>query len=249
MATAEKELEELVEEEFEEEYEEAEGEADEYEEAEGEAEEYEGEYEVEVIEPMSKTAAKALHKKVQSATTKILTQREVLFDLLEEAAAGQIHVALGYASWPAWLADAVNYTPLDLTERQELVRAFSAKGASQRAIAGMFNISQSTAGRDLEGVEFEDNTVTSLSGKTVARKKNTAVEEEAEPEPPTRKRPLADDFHDEVVQLQMDMQEVREIRGDSRYGKSRKRIAKENLNELQAIRTELDEIIDELTAV
>jgi transposase len=220
--------------------------------------EYTEEAEVEVIEPMTKTKAKALDKKVRTATEKITTQRDALFDLLEEAAAGQIHVALGYASWPAWLADAVNYTPVDMTERQELVKAFSAKGASQRAIAGMFNVSQKTIDRDLEGEEFEDDTVTSLTGVTVPRNKKkttttTVVVEEEEDEEeqvkPTTAADLVAEFDVEAANAHNAVAAMLEIMTEPKWPGARKRVGKAHLNHLGEWMESLQTIGDDLMSV
>ncbi len=72
--------------------------------------------------------------------------------LVQEARAGQAHVALGYASWTAYLADVFGEEPLRLPrdQRQELVGYLAGEGMSTRAIAPIVGISQSAVDRDVQ---------------------------------------------------------------------------------------------------
>lgn len=70
--------------------------------------------------------------------------------LVQEAQAGQAHMALGYASWTAYLADVFGEEPLRLPrdQRQELVGYLAGEGMSVRAIAPIVGASKSAVDRD-----------------------------------------------------------------------------------------------------
>jgi len=73
-----------------------------------------------------------------------------LYALVNEAKAAQIHLALGYASWPAYVADAFQVQiRLDREQRRELVGWLSGEGMSQRAIAEVVGSSVGTVNADL----------------------------------------------------------------------------------------------------
>jgi len=102
----------------------------------------------ELVEPLSKKAAEALDKKIRAASDRLVTHRGKLIELLDEAARGEIHVALGFPSWTAWVKDAVQIQVTDAEERKQWVQLMSGKGMSTRAIAGSLRISKSQAARD-----------------------------------------------------------------------------------------------------
>lgn len=79
---------------------------------------------------------------------------EKLQALVAEAQEGQAHVALGYASWTAYLADVLGDEPLRLPrdQRQQLVGYLAGEGMSTRAIAPIVGASQKTVDRDVRQV-------------------------------------------------------------------------------------------------
>lgn len=79
-----------------------------------------------IIEPLSKPQAKALDKRIRTASDKVATSVNTLLNLLEEAAPGQIHRALGATSWTAWFRDAVQL------ERKSLMSLMSGRAMSQK---------------------------------------------------------------------------------------------------------------------
>jgi hypothetical protein len=91
----------------------------------------------EIVEPLSKPQAKALDKRIRSASDKVASNFNLLLDLLEEAARGQIHRSLGASSWTAYVKDAVQINISDRIERKSLVSLMSGKGMSQPAIAAL----------------------------------------------------------------------------------------------------------------
>jgi hypothetical protein len=148
---------------------------------------------VEYQPPLTKSAAKALDKKIRTASDKLTTNAEALWDLLEQAALGQIHEALEYPSWTAWMKDAVQFTPSDRVERKALAALMSGKGMSQRPIAGTLGVDQKTVSNDLAGTEENSSVKTTLNGKTYKPRKKVTdpapsdepldVEETEAPEP------------------------------------------------------------------
>lgn len=77
---------------------------------------------------------------------------EKLQGLVAEAKAGNAHVALGYPSWTAYLADVLGKEPmrLDRAERQELVGYLAGEGMSTRAIAPIVGVDNKTVHNDLK---------------------------------------------------------------------------------------------------
>lgn len=72
---------------------------------------------------------------------------------MAEAKAGNAHLALGYASWTAYLSEVLGEEPMRLArgERQEMVQMLSAEGMSTRAIAPIVGASNFTVSKDLQG--------------------------------------------------------------------------------------------------
>jgi hypothetical protein len=77
-----------------------------------------------------------------------------LHDLVDEAKAGSAHLALGYPSWTAYLADVFGEEPLRLPrdQRQELVGYLAGEGMSSRAIAPIVGASRRTIDADVKQV-------------------------------------------------------------------------------------------------
>lgn len=212
--------------------------------------------EAEVVEPqvLSKREAKALDKRIRAASDKLSTASDNLLDLLEQAAAGQIHEALGLPSWTAWFKDAVQIQVSDRFERKELAKLMAGKGMSQRAIAGSLGVSQKTVDRDLEGEEYEEGaTVVSLdgaerprNGKAKADDEPIDVEAEEIPDKPTPAADIVVAFNDEVANLWAAQSELVEFTHEEKWAGARKRVAKQNLNNLQEVIAALQSIVDDL---
>jgi hypothetical protein len=146
----------------------------------------------EVVEPLTEKAAKALDKKIRATSDKVTTNVNLLIELLDQAERGQIHEALAYPSWTAWVKDAVQISIPDPEERKALVSLMSGKGMSTRAIAGSLRISKSQAARDAAAPSGapEDELARAraskgLDGKNYSRipPKKKAKPVEPEPEP------------------------------------------------------------------
>lgn len=221
-----------------------------------EGEEYEDD-DVEVIEPLSKAAAKALDKKIRAKSNKVNagvekveTDLVELLELLQEAQDGLIHKGLGLKSWTAWYKDAVQFQASDSIERKVLASIMSGKGMSTRAIAGALNTSQSTITRDLSEDDEsddsgdEDGSVTGLDGKTYNKSKGSK-EDSAEEPPAPKEAPISEEFKENVYQIINDAEAFRElVFEDDRFPKARKRIAKLKIvGEFRDAIEQLDEIL------
>jgi hypothetical protein len=96
---------------------------------------------------------------------------DALRALVDEAKATNIHDALGYPSWTAYLADALDgqwKSLADHDKRAEAMQFLAEQGMSQRAIAKVTGTSKTTVQRELEGSRWSslDHLITGLDGKT-----------------------------------------------------------------------------------
>ncbi len=108
-----------------------------------------------------------------------------LAELVEAAKNSQVHLALGFPSWTAYLADALGgQMELSSDSRREVVALMAGHGMSERAISAAVGVSQSTVHRDLGQVIHDDSpadaedieskpaqSVTGIDGKNYRPKK------------------------------------------------------------------------------
>ena len=127
--------------------------------------------------PMSVTAAKALDKKVKAAASTAASALGTLRELLDEAQAGQIHVALGFTSWTAYLAS-INLPALDRQQTREAIEMLSDAGMGQHAIAETVGVSVGNVNKkvkeaavkaEAEGKPKAPKVSTGKDGKTYTR--------------------------------------------------------------------------------
>lgn len=212
---------------------------------------------VEAPEPLSEAKAKALDKKIRAASVKVADNSATLLDLLEDAMKGQIHVALGYASWSAWCKEAAPVLPADPNERKAMVSLMSGNGVSQRIMAELLSVNQSTVSRDVKEIEGDApaSSVTVGSDEKVYPKKPKKekqepldVEEAELPEEPRKATDVIDDFGENMDYLVPNVQAFTDIINvDSElFPKARKRIAQRYLNRLTTAISDLQKVVDEL---
>lgn len=123
--------------------------------------------------PLSAEDARVLTDRICAAARYIADQIARLRVLVEQARAGQAWVALGYASWTAYLADTLEPMRLPREERREVVGYLSEQGMSTRAIAPIVSADPKAVVNDrrviaaLPGVESSTPapTVTGLDGR------------------------------------------------------------------------------------
>lgn len=219
-----------------------------------EVELFEDEATVEVSQ-LTKTQAKALDKRIRSASDKLSTASENLLDLLEQAAAGAIHVALELPSWTAWFKDAVQIQVSDRFERKELAKLMSGKGMSQRAIAGSLGVSQKTIDRDLADEEIgEGETVMGLDGaerpKQGKAKEPEVIDAEVvdveEDSGPMTAVDIVSAFDDEMANLWSAKEELVALTEEAKFAGARNRIVKADLGNLEGVIASLSAIVADL---
>ena len=106
--------------------------------------------EIEVIEPLDVAAATRLDKRIRLMAATVRDNLTKTAELVEEAKAGQIHVALGFSSWTAYLADAIGgQIELGTESRRAVVELLAGEGMSNRAIAAAVGVSHPTVAADL----------------------------------------------------------------------------------------------------
>jgi len=121
---------------------------------------------------MSERDATQLTEKIRITAHNYADARQKLQQYVAEAKSGNAHLALGYASWTAYLAEVLGEEPMRLArgERQEMVQMLSAEGMSTRAIAPIVGASFKTVARDIEPSVSNDTdeprTVESMDGIT-----------------------------------------------------------------------------------
>lgn len=131
------------------------------------------------------TSAQRLDRKIRLLANDIGQKLDKLEALLAEAKQAEIHTALGFTTWTAYVADVASQWPAESVEqRRQAVALLSREGMSQRAIATAVGVSQKTVDRDLDQVSHDDSpepaTVTGLDGKTYPRKSQSAPQKPKE---------------------------------------------------------------------
>lgn len=110
--------------------------------------------EAEIVTSVSRPDAERLDKRIRLLADSINNNLAKLYELVELAKVGEIHVVLGFPSWPAYIADVFGgQVRLDREQRRELVGYLSGEGMSQRAIAEVVAVDQKTVTNDLRARE------------------------------------------------------------------------------------------------
>ena len=99
---------------------------------------------------MDVASARRLTERIRLNVVAVRDGVEKLQALLEEAKEGNVHVALGYPSWPAYVADVMGDEPLRLSrdDRREIVDYLTGEGMSTRAIGQALGVSRDTVSKD-----------------------------------------------------------------------------------------------------
>ena len=99
---------------------------------------------------MDVASARRLTERIRLNVVAVRDGVEKLQALLEEAKEGNVHVALGYPSWPAYVADVMGEEPLRLSrdDRREIVHYLTGEGMSTRAIGQALGVSGKTVHQD-----------------------------------------------------------------------------------------------------
>lgn len=129
-----------------------------------------------IIEPLDRGDAERLDKRIRLMAGQIAENMTKLYELTERAKSGKIHVALGFPSWTAYLADAVTVqVRLEREQRRELVGYLSGEGVPNTVIADMAGVDEKTVRNDRRAISENSDIegppvrVTRRDGKTYKR--------------------------------------------------------------------------------
>ncbi len=121
-------------------------------------------------EPASVFDARLLTKGIKSALSVVAEHIDSLTRTVRQAQASNVHGALGYPSWTAYVVAEFGDAPvrLDREHRQKLVTALSGEGMSARAIAPIVGASPATVKRDVAagGSDEPPGMIVGLDGKS-----------------------------------------------------------------------------------
>lgn len=103
---------------------------------------------------MPEYEARRLTERIRITAHTYAEARDKLIGYVEEAREGSAHLALGYSSWTAYLAEVLGEEPMRLArdERREVVKLLSDEGMSTRAIAPIVGAARNTVMSDLKQV-------------------------------------------------------------------------------------------------
>ena len=120
-------------------------------------------------------------------------------ELIDIARAKQIHAALGFASWTAYVADVIGKEMgvLPVDDRRQIVDVLTKEGMSTRAQAAALGVSNATISRDQEvlhdvtpdtatdevDTNYPPDTVTGLDGKSYPARPKPKAAPKADPKP------------------------------------------------------------------
>jgi transposase len=189
--------------------------------------------------PLDKESANALNDQIHKACSKIATDSFELVTLLEQAATGQIHAALGYPSWTAWFAENVTIDISNRDERKMMAALMSGRRMSQRAIAKVLGVDQKTICNDLRSGEENSSAAVTVGrdGKNHPRKREPKSPRKVKAEQPSRA----------VAALTKAVDKLVAVTDDYRYVTSRLRLRGE-LAIVQSEITRLQKVVDKLEA-
>lgn len=211
------------------------------------------------VQTMSERDATQLTEKIRITAHNYADARQKLQAYVAEAKAGNAHLALGYASWTAYLSEVLGEEPMRLArgERQEMVQMLSAEGMSTRAIAPIVGADHVTVSRDLGRVAnatpapaLSDEpgpivkltgansaaTVTGLDGKSYTRP-------EPEPMAAPKRPPLPDQFFNTIYDLTRNMDRLKKLTEDDRYPANKEKVALKHESDLQRLAATLAEVL------
>ncbi|NKS70688.1 hypothetical protein GS584_18965 [Rhodococcus hoagii] len=136
----------------------------------------------EVVTLLDENAARKLDTRIRLTAGTVRDNFAKLQDYVHEAKTGEIHLALGFKSWTAYLADALGERPLmvDREQRRELVEYLSSEGMSTRAIATVTGVNRETVRQEVKATAGDkklssENRTTGLDGKEYSSKRHQST--------------------------------------------------------------------------
>lgn len=218
---------------------------------------------VEVMVPLDESDARRLDQRIRLMAGQVVANWVKLRALVDEARLGQVHLALGYPSWTAYVADVGGELSVTAEIRPEVVELLASAGMSTRAIAAVTGASKSTIARDISGVpsgtpDTEDASdapaesvpVTGLDGKTYGKPKRKpkpdpapapvagpaaeASTPESEPEPAsTRQVQIQTAFRSLAADVVIGVEALDELTRDARWQKASARFTAKDLDGIE----------------
>lgn len=200
---------------------------------------------------MTEREATQLTEKIRLTAHNYADARSKLQRYVAQAKEGNAHLALGYASWTAYLSEVLGEEPMRLArgERQEMVQMLSAEGMSTRAIAPIVGVHHDTVASDIKAASVGFPTdqmprpVESMDG--ITRTFQPRPEPTAElAEPPKPKRPpLPEQFFNATYDLGKNVERLKRLIEDDRFPQNREKVAAKHRNDLQRTADVLADIL------
>jgi hypothetical protein len=172
--------------------------------------------------------ARRRRDRIKLLLTSITEQANKLQAILDEARTNEDHLALGYASWTAYIAGEYAGLLAELTRanRREVVGSLTSAGMPTRAIAEIVDVDHSTVVRDQKQVvhpappareDHVDRHVTGMDGKSYAVPSKPVVE----PSKP-RRGSLPDSYWNALYDLDKAARRLARLHADDRFMANRK---------------------------
>lgn len=226
----------------------------------------------EVLVPLDRPGAEKLDGRIRRLATQAGEQLVQVGRLLDAAKAGRIHEALGFKSWPAYVADALGgQLQLSGDVRQVVVGMLSGEGMSVRAIADATGVSKSTVARDIDQVSH--NGTPGCPSRKLAERRAWFAEEQSQtgeaaatntgtptptttgldgktytkPKPAARRRaPLTEAFGDARRKLELDARRLARLADDDRFARNRDDLKVRYVWDLLRACAEVQDVIQKL---
>lgn len=199
---------------------------------------------VDLDTPMNREDAEKLDKRIRNLAGATGEHLDNLGALISEAKAGQIHEALEFGSWTAYLADALKPLTTDLSreDRREVVAYLYEAGMSVRTIAAATGTPKSTISDDLH---VSGNRTPDVEGKVLSMPISTTGKDgknyarSGEPQP---SEPQPNKIHNTVTNLLRATRSIEKLAGDD---ENRAKLAC-RIDELKYSSTTLQAVIKQL---
>lgn len=197
------------------------------------------------VAAMTEQEAQKLTERIRLTAVTFAESRTKLMDLVQEAKDGNAHLALGYASWTAYLAEVLGDEPMRLArgERQEMVQMLSAEGMSTRAIAPIVGTTHKTVVKDLQEhlvPEVPREPVQGMDGKTYNRTEAIEV-------PAPRRSPLPEQYFKAVYDLGKLLDRLERLTEDDRFNRNKQDLNAKHQHDLARHQTKLAGLINKLS--
>lgn len=143
----------------------------------------------------------------------LISDRDMLLDMVTVAQHDEDHLALGYPSWTAYVSTEFSglLTQLTREDKREMALTLTETGMSTRAIAPLVGLSHQTVMRDTaggpDGPPAEPSDITGLDGKTYAKPERK----------PLRRNPLPKQFWDATYDLSKVTRRLEKLHADDRF--------------------------------